>query len=219
MSDRAAEARKFADRVESVLNVDRPTDPAAWRAIPAQNYKAPLPAGLWDPSLLEEFTASIRRLARGKAPDLTGNHAELLHALLDAGAAGQAPLTHLHCLVCEFWRGRLPSAKRWRRSRVLVPIFKHKGDFSDLNNHRGIVLLDVLSKLVCRVLNDRFACRWSRRLLAPRLRLGSAKVAASQMLSSLIADFLKLGISPSLLGPRPRALLTRMIRFTFSLLI
>ena len=155
-ADRAAEARKFADHFETVLNVDRPTDPAAWRALPAQNYTAPLPAGLWDPPVFEEFAASVRKLARGKAPDLTGNHAELFHALLDAGDAGQAPLAHLHGLVCEFWHGRRPSAKRWRCS-VLIPIFKNKGDFSDLNNHRGIVLLDVLSKLVCRVLNDRLS--------------------------------------------------------------
>ncbi|CAE7027069.1 unnamed protein product [Symbiodinium sp. KB8] len=89
-ADRAAEARKFADHFETVLNVDRPTDPAAWRALPAQNYTAPLPAGLWDPPVFEEFAASVRKLARGKAPDLTGNHAELFHALLDAGDAGQA---------------------------------------------------------------------------------------------------------------------------------
>ena len=104
---------------------------------------------------VQELRDSIRKLARGKASDSSGVHAALLHALVHDDPRTQGPLFHMHRLVCEYWSDRPLSHELWKKS-VLVPIFlKGKGDFQDLNNHRGIVLLDILSKMVSRVLTER----------------------------------------------------------------
>ena len=152
-ADRAAACHRFAEHFEHVLNVDRPVVDSTWQGLPVHDCSALVP-GLWDPPDIAEVTACLRKLARNKSPDAFGIHAELLHALVADDPAELGPLRHLHCLVCDYWADRPVSHERWLTA-ILVPIFKGKGDFDDLGNHRGIVLLDVLSKLVSRVLNER----------------------------------------------------------------
>ena len=67
----------------------------------------------------------------------------------------------MFCFACTsslstFWRGRtrLQDLRPWCEA-LLFSLYKGKGDRSDLSNYRGIVLLDVVSKLVSRVINSR----------------------------------------------------------------
>ena len=152
-ADRAAACHRFAEHVEHVLNVVRPVVDSTWQGLPVHDCSALVPA-LWDPPDIVEVTACLRKLARNKSPDAFGIHAELLRALVADDPAELGPLRHLHCLVCDYWADRPVSHERWLTA-ILVPIFKGKDDFDDLGNHRGIVLVDVLSKLVSRVLNER----------------------------------------------------------------
>ena len=54
--------------------------------------------------------------------------------------------------VLAWARKLVPEA--WLES-ALVPLFKNKGDVADLDNWRGVVLLDVVSKMVSQLLNSR----------------------------------------------------------------
>lgn len=67
-------------------------------------------------------------------------------------------LRQLYELVVQFWHGRLVATdiQLWRVP-TLFPIYKGRGDQQDLGNWRGVVLLDIISKLVCRILNNRLA--------------------------------------------------------------
>ena len=59
-------------------------------------------------------------------------------------------------LIVDFWRGRtrLQDLRPWCEA-LRFSLYKGKGDRSDLCNYRGIVLLDVVSKLVSWVINSR----------------------------------------------------------------
>lgn len=91
----------------------------------------------------------------GKAPDGLGNHAELLKALPTVGS-GLRILQAVHELICNFWHSRLRplDLQHWHDS-VLYPIYKGKGEYNDLHNWRGVVLLDIFSKLTSRILNGK----------------------------------------------------------------
>ena len=116
----------------------------------------PFSDGLWDPPSLADVETRVRQLTPGKAPDASGVHAELLRALLAENDDARYVLLCLHELIVDFWRGRtrLQDLRPWCEA-LLFSLYKGKGDRSDLSNYRGIVLLDVVSKLVSRVINSR----------------------------------------------------------------
>eukprot|EP00435_Cladocopium_sp_Y103_P063737 s465_g25.t1 len=82
----------------------------------------------WDPPSLSDVHQAIKRLATES----------------------------FHDLVCSFWRSEPVDISQWHNS-LLFSFWKGKGMFTDLNNHRGVVLLDILSKVVSRLLADRLA--------------------------------------------------------------
>ena len=58
----------------------------------------------------------------------------------------------LHSLFNSIWKDQCAS-EDWKKSRIVkVP---KKGDLSECDNYRGISLLSVPSKILCRVLTDR----------------------------------------------------------------
>ena len=69
---------------------------------------------------------------------------------------GAAVLREAHCLVCAFWRSEVPvdQLTAWREP-ILFSAKKGRGDYQNLDNQRGIVLVNLVSKLVSRLLNDK----------------------------------------------------------------
>ncbi|CAE7851327.1 CFDP2, partial [Symbiodinium necroappetens] len=57
-----------------------------------------------------------------------------------------------HDLVQRLWRGEELDLTTWHSS-LLFSIWKGRGLVTDLDGHRGIVLLDVLNKVVCKMLS------------------------------------------------------------------
>ena len=63
-----------------------------------------------------------------------------------------------HSMVVNFWQGDSSTIiiDHWHES-ILFILWKGKGDPQDLNTHRGVVLLDVISKVVWKLITSRLA--------------------------------------------------------------
>ena len=94
----------------------------------------------------EELTHALRHLKNGKA----GGMSQIVPELLKAGVPVLHPLL-LDLLQSVWSEGYVP--QDWRDA-VLIPIPK-KGDLSRCDNWRGIALLEVVGKLVARVVQNR----------------------------------------------------------------
>ena len=95
----------------------------------------------------EELSSTLRKLKSGKA----GGKSDILPEMLKADCEEEFMKLLLE-LVGDVWKERrVPSD--WCAA-VLVPIPK-KGDLSKCDNWRGITLLDVVGKVVARVLQER----------------------------------------------------------------
>ena len=96
---------------------------------------------------LEEVEQSIKQINTGRAPGLDGIPAELLHY-----GGGNVALAVLE-LINQFWDGP-PIPQDWIDA-ILVSIFKGKGSKSVCDNYRGITLLEVVGKVLARLLLNR----------------------------------------------------------------
>ena len=105
------------------------------------------------PISAEELAAALRRTPKGKAPGATGITADVMSLMPKAWVELAARLATVVA------RSRVSPAQ-WR---VDLTSYVHKGG-SDrtLGNWRPIMLLDVLSKVIMRVLNDRMQAAWRR---------------------------------------------------------
>ncbi|CAE7277369.1 RTase [Symbiodinium sp. CCMP2456] len=137
-----------------VLNVARPVSAATMAAVPAVDIN--LEASHWDPPSFDEMCTAIRSLATGKTTDSSGVQAEMLKCLDPSCAQDRLILTAVHSLVCDFWNGRTPDEdlRKWHESLLFV-LYKGKGGVETLENFRGVVSLDIVSKLVSRLLNNK----------------------------------------------------------------
>ena len=96
----------------------------------------------------EELVGAVNNLKNGKA----GGESGILPEMVKAGCQRDEFRALLLDLVHTVWREkRVP--QEWANS-VLVPVPK-KGDLSSCDNWRGISLLDVVGKVVARILQDR----------------------------------------------------------------
>ncbi|CAE7234510.1 CFDP2 [Symbiodinium sp. CCMP2456] len=150
-ADLTAKAAHF----QAVLNVQRPVSPHIWDEIPDLSSDA---ADIsWDPPTEHELRCTIMQLSNGKAPDASGVHAELLKVFVQTmDPAGDAVIAEFHDLVQRLWRGEQLDLTTWHSS-LLFSIWKGRGLVTDLDGHRGIVLLDVLNKVVCKMLASRLS--------------------------------------------------------------
>ena len=97
---------------------------------------------------MEELVEAIGRLKNRKAGGSSGIRPEMVKvACQDPGFADQ-----LLDLVHTAWKDQ-SVPKDWTDA-VLIPIPK-KGDLSKCDNWRGISLLDVVGKVIARILQDR----------------------------------------------------------------
>ena len=96
----------------------------------------------------EEVMNAVGKLRNGKA----GGESGILPEMVKAACCEEEFVNKLLDLVKDVWeKGCTPCA--WRDS-ILVPIPK-KGDPSNCDNWRGISLLDVVGKVVARILQER----------------------------------------------------------------
>ena len=96
----------------------------------------------------EEVMNAVGKLRNGKA----GGESGILPEMVKAACCEEEFVNKLLDLVKDVWeKGCTPCA--WRDS-ILVPIPK-KGDLSNCDNWRGISLLDVVGKVVARILQER----------------------------------------------------------------
>ena len=96
---------------------------------------------------LEEVEQSIKQINTGRAPRLDGIPAELLHY-----GGGNVALGALE-LINQFWDGP-PIPQDWIDG-ILVSIFKGEGSKSVCDSYRGITLLEVVRKVLARLLLNR----------------------------------------------------------------
>ena len=96
----------------------------------------------------EELTDVVGKLQNGKAAGKSG----ILLVMVKAGCCNDNFLNIMLDLVCKVWQEK-EVPKEWADA-VLVPIPK-KGDLGQCDNWRGVALLDVVGKVVAKVLQDR----------------------------------------------------------------
>ncbi len=99
-----------------------------------------------DPISFDEGDKAINKLARWKAAGLNGIPPEALKAI------GRPMRKRTHNYVAAFFDGT-QDYDGWHRSQC-VPVPK-KGDLADPNKWRGVMLMDVSSKIFSSVMNDR----------------------------------------------------------------
>jgi hypothetical protein len=131
----------FGPHFHNVFNNHRPTDPTVLEHVPQQ-------CTMWelnDPITWEEFQPAVKKLKNGKAAGLAGVPAEAFKAMCNAN------LHHIHKHVNDFFVGTADH-EQWHRSQC-VPVPK-SGDLSDPNKWRGIMLMDVGSKIFSSVMNE-----------------------------------------------------------------
>lgn len=125
-----------------VLNVESEFDPSIFDTLQARPVREELAEVPSD----EEVHRAISCLSNNKAPGTSGILAEMVKN------GGPAFHTSLMKLISKIWtEGFVPQA--WRDAEI-VPIPK-KGDLSLCDNWRGIALLDVIGKVVGRVIQTR----------------------------------------------------------------
>ncbi len=135
----------FAPHFHSVFNNHRAVDMEYANRIPQWRT-------LWeldDPITWTEFTKAVNKLKNAKAPGLTGVLPEAFKAM----SAGNLRHVYNHCN--DFFL-RIADIEQWHRSQC-VPVPK-SGDLSDPNKWRGVMLMDVCSKIFSSVMNGRAFC-------------------------------------------------------------
>ena len=101
----------------------------------------------------DELSCALSRLKNGKAVDGTGMSAEILKLPL------LRPLL-LSLINGAFMRGQMPA--EWLIGEMVL--VHKKGDVSDLNNFRGIVILHAVVKLYMAMIHMRLACKLDKHL-------------------------------------------------------
>ena len=94
----------------------------------------------------KEFDRAVNKLTAGKAPGLNGIPPEAYKAM-DANCRRKV-FRH----VQDFWEGKVDH-ESWHRSQC-VPVPK-QGDLSNPNKWRGVMLMDVCSKIFSIIMNER----------------------------------------------------------------
>ncbi len=132
----------FAPHFQQVYNNHRPVELEFVAHVPQQRT-------LWelnDPITWKEFTKAVKKLKNAKAAGLTGVPPEAFKAMSTAN------LCHVYKHCNDFFLG-IANHEQWHCSQC-VP-FPKSGDLSDPNKWRGVMLMDVCSKIFSSVMNGR----------------------------------------------------------------
>jgi hypothetical protein len=132
----------FGMHFHKVLNTHRPVDETVLDLIPQK----PCLTKIDTPITFTEIKRAIAKLKKGKAPGLNGIPPEALKAMDNK----YKRIVHTH--VSDFFEGKTDH-EAWKRSQC-VPVPK-KGDLSDPNKWRGIMLMDICSKVFSSIMTAR----------------------------------------------------------------
>lgn len=155
-----------------VLNIQSDFDPSVFDQLshrPVQEWPGDLPS-------MDEVLVAVRRLRNRKAAGCSGILPEMVKC------AGEDLYNALLVLVHRIWEdGWIPQA--WRDAS-LVSISK-KGDLSMCDNWRGISLLDVVGKVMGRLLQDRLQAVAKQELPDSQCGFGRGQSCTDQIFSLL----------------------------------
>jgi hypothetical protein len=132
----------FSLHFHKVLNNHRPVDDSVLDLIDQK----PRLTTIDTPITFREVKRAINKLKKGKAPGLNGIPPEALKAMDDVSKRT------IHKHVSDFFEGKTDH-EAWRKSQC-VPVPK-KGDLSDPNKWRGIMLMDMCSKVFSSIMTAR----------------------------------------------------------------
>jgi hypothetical protein len=132
----------FSTHFHKVLNNHRPVDDSVLELIPQK----PCLTDIDTPITFGEVKRAITKLKKGKAPGLNGIPPEALKAM------DNAPKRTIHKHISDFFEGKTDH-EAWKRSQC-VPVPK-KGDLSDPNKWRGVMLMDMCSKIFSSIMTAR----------------------------------------------------------------
>ena len=123
-------------------NLRRPFDPEAAKIIEQHSEMGSLDHEI----SFNEFKKATMKLKNGKAPGITGAPPDAFELL------NEENLRFVHGFVVDFWNN---NADYWQWHIGLGIMVPKKGDLSDPNKWRVINLMDMFSKILSIVLNDR----------------------------------------------------------------
>jgi hypothetical protein len=132
----------FGMHFHKVLNTHKPVDDSVLNPIDQNPCLTTIDA----PITFREVKHAINKLKKGKAPGLNGIPPEALKAMSDM------PRRTVHKHVSDFFEGKTDHEK-WHKSQCM-PVPK-KGDLSDPNKWRGIMLMYMCSKVFSSIMTAR----------------------------------------------------------------
>ena len=109
----------------------------------------------------EEVMMTLRGMKKNKAPGPSGVTADFLQAAVkftkDPDNTCQLVATEMGTIIYRLVRDTIRSGYVCTQQRValVIPLFKNKGSAADLDNYRGISLMDTILKLTCVLVNQR----------------------------------------------------------------
>ncbi len=132
----------FGMHFHKVLNNHRPIDNSVLNLI----KQKPCLTAIDAPITFKEVKHAINKLKKGKAPGLNGIPPRALKVMDDT------PQWTVHKHVSDFFDGKT-NHEGWHKSQY-VPVLK-KGDLSVPNKWRGIMLMDMCSKVFASIMTAR----------------------------------------------------------------
>ena len=132
----------FGMHFDKVLNNPQPVD----RSVLDLLEQKPCMMVIDNPISFTEVKQAINKLKKGKAPGLNGIPPEALKEMDNVSRR----TVHRH--VCDFFEGEVDH-EGWHQSQC-IPVPK-RGDLSDPNKWRGIMLMDMCSKVFLSVMTAR----------------------------------------------------------------
>ena len=133
---------RWREHFEGVLNVPRPDTP-----LPEIDQAPGVITSIETGDIsIAEIKKAIHRLKNGKSPGIDAISAEMLKC------SENDAVKQLHLLFNSIWKDQCVP-EDWKKS-LIVKVPK-KEDLTECDNYRGISLLSVSSKILCRVLIDR----------------------------------------------------------------
>ena len=145
LTTQEAVLQRWADHFNLVLNQPSSFDSSVITELP----QSPIFSSLDASPTLVEVQKAIKALKAGKAPGCDGIPPEVFKY------GGNEVASQLQKFFALCWHeGKIP--QDFKNSSI-VHLYKHKGDRSLCDNHRGISLLSVAGKIMARVLLQRLS--------------------------------------------------------------
>ena len=134
---------KMTQHFEELLNLTREYDSNLIDGIPEIRTTID-----WSAPTLAEVQSAITRMKNNKAPGPSGVPVECLKGSLPVAQT-------IHRELKLMWENGDPKLPDEWKEATLIALYKKKGKYEDLNNWRGIVLMEVLSKIINATICDK----------------------------------------------------------------